>query len=138
MSKYLCNSLIFSKFAYVEAFSVQRSAFSVQRSAFSVQRSAIHKFFYWQEALLLLLEIFRRRRSAFLSLFLVFTCFYRVLRTMPLFGGMVRSALLCPIVTKFILYKNRNTPKLNGFGGLRFFYALFANNFNPYSRCFKI
>ena len=42
MSKNLYNSLIFSKFAYAEAFSVQRSAFSVQRSAFSVQRSAFN------------------------------------------------------------------------------------------------
>ena len=54
MSKYLCNSLIFSKFAYVEAFSVQRSAFSVQRSAFSVQRyinffiGKRHSSFFWK------------------------------------------------------------------------------------------
>ena len=54
MSKHLCNSLIFSKFAYTEAFSVQRSAFSVQRSAFSVQLyinffiGKRHSSFFWK------------------------------------------------------------------------------------------
>ena len=137
MSKHLYNSLIFSKFAYTEAFSVQRSAFSVQRSAFSVQLyinffiGKRHSSFFWKFS--------RRRRSAFLSLFVLFTYFYRVLHTMPQNKGIVRSALLCPIVTKFILYKNRNTPKLNGFGGLRFFFFLFFHNFNlfVYRYCSK-
>ena len=44
----------------------------------SIQRLIIYKFFYWKEALHLLLKIFRRRWSAFLSLFVAFTYFYGV------------------------------------------------------------